>query len=296
MKNQKEILNIHKLIKIFKGDVGVKDISFSVGEGEIFGFLGPNGAGKSTTIKMMLDIIKPDSGMISIFGKSVKDHSIDIRKSIGYLPGEFQAFDGLTGGEFLDLSMNIKQKQYDIYPLLDRLALDKSALKRKIKNYSQGMKQKLGLINAIASDPKLLILDEPSTGLDPIIQYELYDILRSCAAKGTTVLFSSHNLPEVERICDRVAVIREGKIVIVASLEELRRKRKTNIFLTLKNSQEELYIQGAKIISKNNNKYHIEVENDINEVIHELNELEILDLIIPEPSLEEIFKSYYEKQ
>jgi len=289
----KSIISIHHLTKTYEGNVGVKDISFDVKQGEIFGFLGPNGAGKSTTIKMLLDLTKPDKGDIHIFGQDIKLKSLDIRKDIGYLPGDFQAFEGLTGLQFLNLTKKMKRESFEIDDWLAQLKLSPSVLNKKVSHYSQGMKQKLGLINAFATRPKLLILDEPSSALDPIIQSELYKILKEFADNGTTILFSSHNLSEVERICDRVAVIKEGKIVLVSTIKELRSKSFKKLVLHIHDAPDVIIIRGAKLIHQQNDEFIFQLFGNINDLLMDLQKLDITDMNISEPSLNEIFKTFY---
>ncbi|MFN3699217.1 MAG: ABC transporter ATP-binding protein, partial [Dictyoglomus sp.] len=216
------IIKTENLTKYYGKHRGVINLNFEVHEGEIFGYLGPNGAGKTTTIRLLLDLIKPTKGKAEIFGKDVRK-SIEIRRKIGYLPGELSLYEDLTGKEFLiymgNLRGNIDIKFVE--ELSQRFDCD---LSRPIKTLSHGNKQKIGLIQAFIHKPSLYILDEPTLGLDPIIQREFYKLLFELKKQGYTFFLSSHILPEVERVCDRVGIIKDGKMVAVEKIEDLKAK------------------------------------------------------------------------
>jgi ABC-2 type transport system ATP-binding protein len=219
------------LTKFYGRVRGIEDLSLEVREGEIFGFLGPNGAGKSTTIRTMLDFIRPTHGTATLLGLDSRSHSVAIHRHIGYLPGELAMYDRMTGRQMLEYFAALRgmSDDNDIAPLAARFDLD---LDRKIRTYSSGNRQKVGLIQAFLHRPRLLILDEPTNGLDPIVQYEFYALLRQVAAQGATVFLSSHVLPEVERITHRAAIIRHGKLLTVADIEVLKREAQRRLELT----------------------------------------------------------------
>ncbi|MEP7380000.1 MAG: ABC transporter ATP-binding protein, partial [Chloroflexota bacterium] len=215
------VIHTEKLTKYYGKHLGMIDIDLDVNEGESFGFLGPNGAGKTTMIRTLLDHIRPTSGKATIFGIETTANPVAIHARLGYLPGEFALYDKLTGGQTLDYFANLRggidtgyQKQ-----LIDRLDVDPS---RRFREYSKGNKQKIGLIIALQHKPDLLLLDEPTSGLDPLIQQEFYGVIREAKSEGRTVFLSSHILSEVEKTCDRVGIIRDGRLTRVDRTEALR--------------------------------------------------------------------------
>ena len=228
------VIKIEHLTRNYGEFVAVDRISLEVEQGEIFGFLGPNGAGKTTTIRMILDLLRPTSGKISLFGKNLPDHSFEIRKRCGYLPGNFNAYGNLTGMEFLKLCSALREISFKFdRSLAERFGLDQQLMNRKIKALSHGTMQKLGIIQAFFHNPELLILDEPTIGLDPLMQEEFYLLLNEHRDRGCTIFLSSHNLAEVERICQRLAIIRNGKLVAVDSIDNLRKSLKKRLHFTL---------------------------------------------------------------
>jgi len=280
--------------KYFGKVTGVNGISFAVSRGEIFGFLGPNGSGKTTTIRLLLDLLRPSQGKIEIFGLNLHDHSLDIRKRCGYLPGNFAAYGNLTGNEFLTFLSGLRGNDLLVSnKLADRLGTTFADMDRKIRNLSHGTQQKLGIIQAFMHSPELLILDEPTLGLDPLIQYEFYELLKEYQANGGTVFLSSHNLSEVERICHRVAIIRKGEIVKVESIENLRRKMKRKLILTMKPEAGKIELEGARLISSEGHRFEFEFNGEISALIGNLSKLPVADIIFPEPDLQEIFMNYY---
>src|SRR5699024_1089341 len=217
-----EIVNVQGLQKTFGKFQALSDVTFTVKPGEVVGFIGPNGAGKSTTIRILLGIIKRDAGMAKIFGKDVWSESLDIHKRISYVPGDVALWGGLTGGEIIDLFMKLhgggnKKKRDD---LIQRFELDP---KKKAKGYSKGNRQKVGLIAALSVDSDLYIFDEPTSGLDPLMEHIFQEEVEEIKKAGKSVLLSSHILSEVERLADRVVIIRQGEIVESGTLDELRR-------------------------------------------------------------------------
>jgi len=208
------------------------DLSLEVRSGEIFGFLGPNGAGKSTTIRTLLGFLHPTRGSARVLGLDIESESVEIRRRTGYLPGGIALYDGLTGEGMLDYLSDLQERRPSRREeLCERLQLPPSVLKRRVRDYSRGMRQKLGVVQALQHDPELAILDEPSEGLDPLMQHAFYGILEDLRSAGRTVFFSSHVLSEVERLCDRVAIIRAGRLMALHSVVELLAHRRRRVTL-----------------------------------------------------------------
>src|SRR6187397_2110220 len=215
------IIQTDKLTKTYGSHRGIIDIDLEVVEGEAFGFLGPNGAGKTTTIRTLLDHLRPTSGKAFVFGIESTADPVAIHRRIGYIPGEFQLYDRLTGGQTIEYFANLRGGVDPTYQrsLIERFDIDP---KRRYKELSKGNKQKIGLVVALQHQPELLILDEPTSGLDPLVQQSFYDLIREAKAEGRTIFLSSHILSEVEKTCDRVAIIREGRLAMVDRVEALR--------------------------------------------------------------------------
>ena len=251
------IIEVENLTKFYSDVVGVKNINFSVKKGEIFGFLGPNGAGKTTTIRLLLDLLKPSNGKIAILNQDLVNSSLEIRKKCGYLPGNFAAYAHLTGEEFLQFCAKMRDKSTgNINELLKKFKFDEKSLMKKIKHLSHGNLQKLGILQAFFHNPHLIILDEPTLGLDPLMQEVFYSILLEYRNNGGTVFFSSHNLTEVEKICDRIAIIRNGNLAAVEKLEDLKKKRFRKLTVQFKKSMEDIKAKyGSQIVkTKQRNK------------------------------------------
>jgi ABC-2 type transport system ATP-binding protein len=288
------LISAQNVTKYYGKVTGVKDISFDVGKGEIFGFLGPNGSGKTTTIRLLLDLLRPSDGKIEIFGLNLLDNSHAIRKRCGYLPGNFSAYGNLTGNEFLKFLAGLRNNSVSgDKKLPERLGISSFDMKRKIRQLSHGTLQKLGIIQAFIHSPELLILDEPTIGLDPLMQYEFYDLLKEYQKEGGTVFLSSHNLSEIERICHRVAIIRKGEIVKDESIVNLRKRMKRKLILNLKSPVENINIPGARLLRKDGLTLEFEVDGDISVLIKHLSSLPVADIVLPEPDLHEIFMNYY---
>ncbi len=288
------VIHIENLTKYFGNVVGVDSISFDVNQGEIFGFLGPNGAGKTTTIRLILDLLRPTSGKITIFGIELPGNSVEIRKRCGYLPGNFNAYGNLTGMEFLRLCADLRNLPGKIDPgLLERFDLASHNLSRKIKYLSHGTLQKLGIVQAFFHQPELLILDEPTIGLDPLMQEEFYNLLREHQERGCTIFLSSHNLAEVERICLRMAIIRKGVIEKTDSILNLRKMLRKRLLFTLSKPSGDFQLTGAELLHRDGLFYEYIIKDDIQVVMKQLAELPLADVSIPEPGLEEIFINFY---
>ena len=293
-----EIISVKKLTKKYGNFRAVSNISLNVQEGEIFGLIGPNGAGKSTTMRSMLNFIFPTNGEISIAGlDSVKDY-LAIRNLIGYLPGEFTTYDNMTGLEYLTHMMNLRNKPEKIdyaKSLAKKFDLD---LNKKSKQLSKGNKQKIGIIQAFCHDPEILILDEPTSGLDPLKQQEFDELILKFKEKGKTIFISSHVLPEVEMLCDRVAIIKNGKIVAENTMAQLKSMAINRFEVIFKNEVTERKFGksiGVKNISRSAEKFIFDVEGDVNKFIKKISENKVISFRSMEPDLEEIFLSFYKK-
>ncbi|MBB6454060.1 ABC-2 type transport system ATP-binding protein [Salirhabdus euzebyi] len=289
------IVEVNKLTKLYKGNVGIKNVSFDVNEGETFGFIGPNGAGKSTTIRTLFNFIYPTSGSAKIFGKDIVTESKEIRKHIGYLPSEVHYYENMKVEELLSYSMKFYKVNNTkrMIELAERLDLD---LKRKIEDLSFGNRKKVGIVQALIHEPKLLIMDEPTGGLDPLMQNEFYEILAEEKAKGTTIFFSSHILSEVQQTCDRVAIIKDGEIVAVETIENLIKNSVKTVTLTLKEPENiSLEIEGVLKEEVHGQRLSVLYQGNMKHLLNELNRVDFDDILIEEPSLEDVFLHYYEK-
>jgi ABC-2 type transport system ATP-binding protein len=274
---------------------GIDAVDLEVREGEVFGFLGPNGAGKTTTIRVLLDLLRPSSGRAYVFGLDANKETGAIHRRIGYLPGEFGLYDKLTGGETLQYFANLRggvDREY-VTSLIDRFDLDPS---RKYREYSKGNKQKVGLIVALQHRPELLILDEPTSGLDPLIQQTFFDLVRAARADGRTVFLSSHIISEVERTCDRVAIIREGRLVRVDEVGALRNLSEHEVTLVFAGEVPEAAfrrLEGVSTLIADDRTLRMRVSGSIAPVIREAARYDLVDFESREPSLEEMFLSEY---
>ena len=288
------IIEVNQLTKYYGKSRGIVDVSFNVEQGEIFGFIGPNGAGKSTTIRLLLSLIHPSSGSARVFGKDVTTQGPEIRSDIGYLPSEIFYYEGMKVNDLLKYSASFYKKDCSerSRELSEIMELD---LNRRISDLSLGNKKKVGIVQGLQHSPSLLFLDEPTSGLDPLMQRKFFDLVRAENTRGVTVFFSSHILGEVQRLCTRVAIIREGKIVEVSDIRSLQKNNYKKISLT--GSQlnvDELGLPGATNIQAENGTLNFFFRGDINTVLEKISGLKITDLTIEEPTLEEIFMHYYE--
>lgn len=289
------IMELQNVTKDYGNGKGVFDISFSVKEGEVFGYLGPNGAGKTTTIRQLMGFIRPQSGTCSIFGKDCFSEASSIQKEIGYLAGELAFIDDMTGRKFLEFLANMKgiKDLTRMEELIARFELDPHG---KIHKMSKGMKQKIGLVSAFMGNPKAVILDEPTSGLDPLMQNRFVELILEEKKKGTTILMSSHIFEEVEKTCDRTAIIRAGQIVAVEDMKILSQKRKKIYTVTLPDKQSaEQFLQepGLDMRAVEENKVKIVMKNQISEVLQTIAKYKPVDLDIKSQSLEELFMHFY---
>lgn len=292
-----KIIEINQLTKYYGKHKGVENVTFSVDEGEIFGFIGPNGAGKSTTIRTLLSLIYPTSGSATIFGKDCIQYGDEIRKNIGYLPSEVFYYENMKVIDVLKYSASFYENvnMSRIETLSKAMDLD---LNKRIEDLSYGNKKKVGIVQGLLHEPKLIILDEPTSGLDPLMQQKFFDLILEENKKGATVLFSSHILSEVQKICTRVAIIKDGSIVKVENINDMRNSSYKKITVeTEANGLENVFnIDGVTNFTKNGEGAHFLYKGDINRIIDIIHGLKVTNILIEEPSLEEIFMHYYKKE
>jgi ABC-2 type transport system ATP-binding protein len=289
------VIATEKLTKYYGKSRGVIEVDVEVGKGEIFGFLGPNGAGKTTTIRLLLDFIRPTSGKARVFGLDSRASSVDIHRRTGYLPGELELYEKMTGAELLRFFANLRGGVDWSYveELAERLESDLDA---GIRSLSRGNKQKIGLIQALMHQPELLILDEPTAGLDPLMQQEFYRIIEACREEGHTAFVSSHNLPEVERLCDRVGIIREGRmvdLVEVASFKERALRRLEVRFASPPPPGAFDQVPGLRDLRVDDSVLHCDVKGSMDPLIKAIAAYEVTNVLSHETSLEEVFLAYY---
>lgn len=288
------ILEVNHLTKYYGKSRGIIDVSFNVEEGEIFGFIGPNGAGKSTTIRLFLSLIYPTSGDARIFGKDCIKYGPEIRQDIGYLPSEVFYYEGMKVLDLLKYSASFFKADSTkrMYELADLMELD---LKRRINDLSYGNKKKVGIVQGLLHSPKLIILDEPTAGLDPLMQHKFFDLIREENKRGATIFFSSHILGEVQRLCNRVAIIKEGSVIAIQDMKTLQKDNYKKIRITTANMDESVFkIDGVTDLTRTNGTVSFFYKGDINSVLTLISSGNINDLSIEDPTLEEIFMHYYE--
>jgi ABC-2 type transport system ATP-binding protein len=274
----------------------LEDLSIEVREGEIFGFLGPNGAGKSTTIRLLLGYLHPSGGSASVLGLDVVRDSVEIRRRSGYLPGGIALYDTMSGEDLLDYLGDLTGRPpARRQELCDRLEMPASTLKRLVRDYSRGMRQKIGIIQALQHDPEMAILDEPTEGLDPLMQRAFYTILDDLRKAGRTIFFSSHVLSEVERVCDRVAIVRRGRLVALEDVEALLARRKRNVEMRVEGTAPRLEavagVSGLAVEADGRITCHL--EGDVGPFLAALRDVRVVDLTIEPAHLEEAFLELY---
>ena len=291
------MIELNGLTKKFSNGKGIFDVTFSIPKGEVFGFLGPNGAGKSTTIRHLMGFMKPSKGSASINGMDTWKDAAKIQEKIGYLPGEISFLDGMDGMAFLKLVGGMRgMKQTDYRDeLIHRLQFD---VKTPIRKMSKGMKQKVGIVAAFMHEPEVIILDEPTSGLDPLMQRIFIEIVMEQKEKGTTFLMSSHSFSEIERTCDRAAIIKDGKIVVVENIHDLQQKQRRLFDVTFASEEEAKLVKETKldVISVTENRAEIAVQGDYNQFIQALADYQIRNIDIHEQNLEEVFLNYYDRE
>jgi ABC-2 type transport system ATP-binding protein len=288
------VIELSNLTKYYGKARGIIDVSLNVEEGEIYGFIGPNGAGKSTTIRLFLSLIYPTNGEMKIFGKEVAKFGPELRQDIGYLPSEVFYYEGMKVIDLLNYSASFYKKdcKQRIHELSELMELD---LKRRIDDLSYGNKKKVGIVQGLLHQPKLIVLDEPTAGLDPLMQQKFFNLIREEHKKGATIFFSSHILGEVQKMCNRVAIIKEGKIINIQDIKTLQKDNYKKIYIVAPDLNEEKFrFNGVTNLQKENGALRFFYKGDINLITRMISESEVTDVTIEEPSLEEIFMHYYE--
>lgn len=288
------IIEVNNLTKFYGKSRGIVDVSFNVEEGEIFGFIGPNGAGKSTTIRLLLNLISATSGEAKIFGKDCFQFGPEIRHDVGYLPSEVFYYEGMKVLQLLEYSASFYKKDCTerLHELAEIMELD---LKRRIDDLSYGNKKKVGIVQGLLHEPKLLLLDEPTSGLDPLMQRKFFEIVREENEKGVTVFFSSHILGEVQRLCTRVAIIKEGSLIETQDIKTLQKDTYKKVHIEAPGLNEKQFaIDGVMNLERADSAASFFYKGDINTITKIISELQVSDVTIEEPTLEEIFMHYYE--
>ncbi len=293
---ESDVVRFAGVTKIYRGGGGVRDLTLAVKPGEVFGFLGPNGAGKTTTIRLLLDLIRPSTGTISVFGRDSRRDSVAIRRRVGYLPGDLALYEQLSARDVLSHFAHLRggPPWAKIRSLADTLELD---LDRPIRSLSRGTRQKVGIVAALMGEPDLLVLDEPTSGLDPLVQRQVHEMLRGAAAAGRSVFLSSHVLSEVAEVADRVGLIRSGELVTVERVVDLRQRAAHLIDVRLRQTPDRdafASLAGVTQCTVSGRDVHLEVSGDLRPVISMIAASDLEDLSVREPSLEEVFLSFYD--
>ncbi|MGD0766212.1 MAG: ABC transporter ATP-binding protein [Dehalococcoidia bacterium] len=288
-------IELQQVVKDYGPTRALRGIDLTVAPGQIFGFLGPNGAGKTTTIRILLDLIRPTSGTARVLGFDSQRQSMEVRRRAGYLPGDLRMYEGMRGHAFLDLIDSFRPEKRDLRyrdELLERLGLDPSL---PIRALSKGNKQKLGLIQAVLHRPELLVLDEPTSGLDPLVQQEVGRLLEETAHDGRTVFFSSHVLPEVERLSHAVAIIRQGTIVAVEEIGRLKQRSVHVLEITFaEEPPPSLFdLPGVNELRRDGNTIRVQARDGIDAIVKTIAAYRVVDLRTEQPSLEDVFLAYY---
>jgi ABC-2 type transport system ATP-binding protein len=294
-------IRLERLAKRYGRVAALQNVSLDVQQGEIFGFLGLNGAGKTTTIRILIDLVRPTAGRAAVFGADCHAQGLEARARIGYLPGELGFYGDMTGEATLDFLGRLDRRRVDPglrRDLLDRVELSPVDLRRKVREYSTGMKRKLGIVQAFQSDNPLLILDEPTEGLDPLMQEALYELLAQTRRRGRTVFMSSHVLPEVERVCDRIGLLRRGELVLVSTVDEVRRLAARTVRIAFREhvAAPSVWPDGCDIEDVAPTAWHLRVRGPLGPVISLIADLPVDDLDVHEPHLEEVLKRYYKDE
>ncbi|WP_027409158.1 ABC transporter ATP-binding protein [Anoxybacteroides tepidamans] len=291
------MIEVKGLTKHFANQKGIFDVSFTVERGEVFGFLGPNGAGKSTTIRHLLGFMKPTKGTARINGHDCWREASIVQKYVGYLPGEISFLEGMTGMDFLNLLAGMRRMTDFTYrnELIERLQFD---VDTPIRKMSKGMKQKVGIVAAFMHDPEVIILDEPTSGLDPLMQQTFIQIVLEEKKRGKTLFMSSHSFPEIERTCDRAAIIKNGRIVAINNVHELQSMQRKLFDITLASEQEAqaLAQSSLDIVEHDGVRVRIAVQGNYNAFLAELTKYKVQNVDMHVQSLEDIFMNYYDKR
>lgn len=291
------MLIVDRLTKTFSSGKGIFDVSFTVNKGEVFGFLGPNGAGKSTTIRHIMGFMRPDRGHVSVNGLDTWKEQGKVQAYVGYLPGEIAFFDGMTGKSFLSFmaAMQGVKDHTKRNRLIERLQFDAGTPIRKM---SKGMKQKVGIVAAFMHDPEVVVLDEPTSGLDPLMQKVFIDIVLEEKAKGTTFLMSSHSFPEIERTCDRAAIIKDGVIVAVKDIHELQLMQRKLFEVTFYREEDAAAFAraGLQIESQAGNRIKVAIQGNYDQFVREAARYNVHSIDQTTQNLEDVFMNYYDRK
>ena len=289
------MISTRGLTKHYGGISALDDLTLDVRPGEIFGFLGPNGAGKSTMIRTLLGYLHPTAGSATVLGLDITTDSVEIRSRTGYLPGGVALYDSMTGEQVLDYLARLQGRgAYRRDELVERLQMPRADLRRRVRDYSRGMRQKIGVIQALQHEPELAILDEPTEGLDPLMQQSFYGILGDLRAEGRTIFFSSHVLSEVERVCDRVAIIRHGRLMAVHEVRELLAHRRRKVSIRWRGAAPDAgTLPGLVDVTIDGDRLFGTLQGDVSEFVRAVASPSLEDLTIEPASLEEAFLEYY---
>ncbi|MCY0870871.1 MAG: ABC transporter ATP-binding protein [Firmicutes bacterium] len=291
------MIRLQNVTKRFPNGRGIFHLSLEIPEGEVFGYIGPNGAGKSTTIRTLMGFLRPDAGSAQIHGHNCWKEAAEVQKSVGYLPGEISFLEGMNGLEFLRLLGGMRNEKDTTRrdELIGQLELD---VRTPIRKMSKGMKQKVGIVAALMHQPQVLILDEPTSGLDPLMQRIFLELIEEEKQRGTTILMSSHVFPEVERVCDRVGIVKDGHLVAVEDVTRLRSVQRKVFTVQLTDATEVVYLEeaGFHIVRKHGSNIDVEVQGNYDAFIHALSRCHVSGLNTRELSLEQIFMHYYSAQ
>lgn len=298
--DQQKVIQTNELSKRYTSTspYALKDLSISINKGEVYGFLGPNGAGKSTAIRTLLHFIQPSSGSAEILGLDIVKDSLKIRRSIGYLSGDFKAYEKMTGKQFLEYMSAIQPLKHKS-TVKDLAKTFKATLNKPLRELSKGNRQKIGIIQAFMHEPEVLILDEPTDGLDPLMQEAFYSLVKERQKAGASLFISSHNLSEVKKMCDRVAIIKEGRLVSESTISELATEAAQTFEIVFDNKikiEELKKISGIKSVVKKNNHYSIHVHGNLSPFLNYLAKQQLKQLATKELNLEDEFLRFYEER
>ncbi|MCL6626874.1 ABC transporter ATP-binding protein [Alicyclobacillus kakegawensis] len=291
------MIRLRQVTKRFRSGRGIFDLSLDIQKGEVFGYLGPNGAGKSTTLRILMGFLRPDSGAATVGQHDCWQEATRVHEMVGYLPGELSFMEGMNGMRFLRLLGGMRKLQ-DVTrrdELIERFELD---VRMPIPKMSKGTKQKLGIVAAFMHRPEVLILDEPTSGLDPLMQQRFLELVEEDKRRGATVLLSSHLFPEVERVCDRVGILKDGRIVAVEDVKDLRahQRRVFTVQLAGREDVQKLQRTGCRIVQTRGDEIDIEVRGDYNRFVKALSQCDVTGMTTRDLGLEEIFMHYYAGQ
>ncbi len=289
------VIKTDHLTKFYGRHRGIEEVTFTVDEGEIFGFIGPNGAGKTTTIRLLMGLIFPTRGRATVLGKDVVTQGVELRREVGYLPGEVFYYSGMKVIDLLKFAAGFYPGDHTsrIYELAEYMELD---LHRRVDELSYGNRKKVGIVQGLLHSPRVVFLDEPTAGLDPLMQRKFFDLIRrENRERGLTVFFSSHILSEVQRLCSRVAIIREGRLVEIADIATLRKTSYKKVHVFGDEMRPETFrLDGVSNLERINGGVRFFFKGDVNDLLQVLAAHRVQDVSIEEPSLEEIFMHYYE--